>query len=282
MRNLSTQVEGLTLSALSAGRPDRPALVLLHGWPHCNALYRPVIETLGQRFFVLAFDLPAIGGSCGAPASAQKSVLADVVLSAAEQLQAKSIVICGIDIGGMIAYAAARDHGTRICGAVTCNTVVPGIDPWAALLANPHIWHFAFHKIADLPEALVAGRQRAYFDYFFDLLAGRREAVTDAVREEFARAYARPESLKAGFDWYRALDADAEHNAQPKRFDTPLLYLRGDADGRTANEYVQPLRQGGAQNVQGEQIHGAGEFLPLEVPEAFVASLERFGAQLND
>lgn len=280
MRTDTVEHEGLRLGLLAAGDPAKPAIVLLHGWPHCKELYSPVMDALADAgHFVLAFDLPAIGDSRGAPPSAEKTVLADMVIGAAEAAgankQAKP-VIAGLDVGGMIAYAAARDHGPRIAGAVVMNTVIPGIDPWDKVLADPRIWHFAFHALPDLPELLVAGHQRAYFDFFTDFLAGRKEAVTDTYRAAFAHAYERLESLKAGFDWYRSLQADAKHNSQPKDIETPMLYLRGDADGRSPDDYLPGLRAAGAKRFQGEVLRGSGEFAPLEVPGAFTQAMASF------
>jgi pimeloyl-ACP methyl ester carboxylesterase len=270
------QHEGLTLGALSAGDAKRPALLLLHGWPQCSRVYDLVIEELARDHFVLAFDLPGVGESRGAPPSAEKTVLAGLILGAAERAGARSPLMVGFDVGGMIAYAAARDHGRRISGAVVMNTVIPGLDPWSQLMGDSRIWHFAFHAIPELPETLVQGHQRAYFDFFVNALAGRREAIGEDYREAFARAYERPQALKAGFDWYRAMAADLEHNLRPKDFDTPILCLRGDADGRTPDDYVAGMRTMGAQHVAGGVLHGSGEFSPLEVPQAFIAAVREF------
>ncbi|NKI97345.1 alpha/beta hydrolase [Rhizobacter sp. SG703] len=276
MEKIELADHGVEIAMRLAGIASRPALLLLHGWPHSHALYEPVIDALAERFFVLAPDLPAIGESRGAPGSAEKTVLADVLLAAAERAGARDIVVAGIDVGGMIAFAAARDHGRRIRGAVVTNTVVPGLDPWEKLLADPRIWHFAFHAIPELPETMVQGRQRPYFDYFSDLLAGHASAVTDAYRERFAAAYARPEALKAGFDWYRALAADAKHNARPKAIETPLLYLRGDADGRSPDDYLPGLRRAGVRELTAAVLADCGELAPLEAPRAFIDALMRF------
>lgn len=279
MRTDTIAHEGLTLGLLAAGDPARPALVLLHGWPHDKQLYAPVVDTLAAGHFVLAFDLPAIGESRGAPPSAEKTVLADILIGAAERAGARAMVVAGLDVGGMIAYAAARDYGPRIAGAVVMNTVVPGIDPWDKVLADPRIWHFAFHALPELPELLVAGHQRAYFDFFTNFLAGKKEAVTEDHRAAFARAYERPEALKAGFDWYRALQADARHNSRHKAIETPLLYLRGDADGRSPEDYLPGLKAMGAKHLKGEVLRGSGEFAPLEVPEAFTRAIASFAKE---
>jgi pimeloyl-ACP methyl ester carboxylesterase len=276
MHTETIEHDGLTLAVSAAGNSTKPGLILLHGWPQSNEVYDQVIDDLGADHFALAFDLPDIGQSRGAPASAEKKTLADIVLSAAERLGARSTMIAGFDVGGMIAYAAARDHGDRIVGAVVMNTVLPGIGPWSEVLSDPRIWHFAFHALPELPELLVTGHQRAYFDFFINFLAGKKEAVSERHRAAFARAYERPQALAAGFDWYRALPADAKRNSQPKGILTPILYLRGDADGRSPDDYVSGLKGMGAQHVRGEVLRGSGEFAPLEVPEAFVQSITSF------
>ena len=156
------------------------------------------------------------------------------------------------------------------------NTVIPGIEPWSKVLADPRIWHFGFHATRDLPELLVAGRERAYFDFFIDFLAGRRDAITERHRATFASAYERADALRAGFDWYRAMQADAERNSQSQDIRIPMLYLRGDADGGSPDEYVGGLREKGAKQVNGAVLPGSGELAPLEAPDAFMREVTSF------
>ena len=273
---LHVPMNGAELFALSAGSPRQPAVILLHGWPLSHAIFEPVVDRLGENFFVLAFDLPGIGQSTARAKSALKTDIAATILDAAEALGAGSILFAGLDVGGMIAFAAARDHATRIRGAAIMNTVIPGLDPWDELLADPRIWHFAFHQIPDLPETLVAGHQRAYFDFFFNFLSGRKDALAEEVREELTAAYRDVGQLRTGFDWYRAMPKDAEHNGIRKGIDTPLLYSRGDADKRPLAPYLDGFRKAGVANLHSKVIEGAGEFLAHEAPDALVATLHDF------
>jgi hypothetical protein len=39
-----------------------------------------------------------------------------------------------------------------------------------AIISDPRIWHFSFHGVPSLPELLIRGHERAYFDFFFDFL----------------------------------------------------------------------------------------------------------------
>jgi len=275
-RSITIPVGDMTIAASVARKSNQPAFLLLHGWPLSRALYDGVVDVLSADFFVLAPDLPEIGDSRGKPSSADKSVLADIVLRAAEKAGARGIIIAGLDVGGMIAFAAARDFPTRISAAIVMNTVIPGIEPWSQILSDPRIWHFAFHAIPELPEILVQAHQRRYFDFFTNVLSGDPKRIPENLRDDFARAYTRREALTAGFDWYRAMAADAAHNASYKRINTPLLYMRGDADGRSINSYLDGLRRAGVDNLEGRVVVGSGELLPVEAPQVFIDVVREF------
>ncbi|HKQ11933.1 MAG TPA: alpha/beta hydrolase [Steroidobacteraceae bacterium] len=272
------EVGGLTLACRKAGRSSDPCLVLLHGWPQTGLAWEGVLPELGKDNYALAFDLPAVGDSKGAPHSAEKAVIADIVLKGAEAAGGKSIIVAGYDVGGMIAFACARDHGARIEGAVVMNTVVPGVDPWTKILSDPRIWHFAFHQIPELPETLVAGHERTYFDFFYNVMASDPKRLPDARRDAYAKGYARREALRAGFDWYRTMPKDAEHNAKRVAIETPMLYLRGDAGaaGKVVDEYVAGLKNAGVANLDSGVLPNSGEYAPEEAPGALVEALRRF------
>ena len=47
----------------SAGRPDRPTLVLIHGYPDTQTMWAPVVARLADRFHVVTYDVRGAGGS---------------------------------------------------------------------------------------------------------------------------------------------------------------------------------------------------------------------------
>jgi pimeloyl-ACP methyl ester carboxylesterase len=260
------KLDGLALAFRKAGDAGKPCLVLLHGWPQTSLAWEGVLPELGGDHFAVAFDLPAVGDSEGPPPSAEKTVIADIALAAAERLGGKNIVVAGYDVGGMIAFSCARDHGARIKGAVIMNTVIPGLDPWHTVLSDPRIFHFALHNVPDLPERLVSGRERAYFDFFYDVMAADPKHLGEAARAAYTAGYERPEALKAGFDWYRAMAKDAERNVQQARIETRMLYLRGDAGPASTSleDHAKGLRQAGAHHLEAGILPGSGEFAPEE------------------
>jgi pimeloyl-ACP methyl ester carboxylesterase len=160
----------------------------------------------------------------------------------------------------------------------------PGLDPWDKVLADPRIFHFALHNVPKLPELLVAGHEREYFDFFHNTLSGDPAKITDGVRDEFARAYSRPEALKAGFDWYRAFAADAKHNARHKKIATPIRYMRGDADvsGNQLAQYEAGFRKVGAENLTTGILRNTGEMVSIEAPQELIKAIREFRAEVME
>lgn len=275
MHSITITQGRLHLAARIAGDPSKPGLMLLHGWPQSGRIFERVIDRLGADNFVIAFDLPGIGESRGLPPSAEKVALAGILLSAAEGAGCRRTIVAGIDVGGMIAYATAHAYGARVAGAVIIDAALPGLHPWQKLMADPANWHMAFHALPGMAEKLVQGRERAYFDHFFDALAGRRP-LSEMYREAFTAAYARPEALTAGFEWFRAMQADAAANILRRRLMTPLLYLRSDAAGVGTEDFVAGLKTMNAENVINGVIRDSGLFSPLEAPDQLIHYLQTF------
>jgi pimeloyl-ACP methyl ester carboxylesterase len=274
-RQREVSVGAACVNVVEAGAPGAPAILFLHGWPQCAESWRPVLALASRDYRAVAIDLPGIGGSTGNPTDGSKSALAGFIAVTAAELGLDELVIVGHDVGGMIAYSYLRDFSPR--AAVISNTVVPGLDPWDELRANPNVWHFALHAIEGLPERLVQGNQRAYFDYFFDRLAATPGAISEMSREASVKAHGSDAALRAGFDWYRAFARDAERNAKAiAPLGTPLLYLRGDHDEGHVEDYVAGFRKVGLTNVTPGVIAGSGHFSPQEAPDATWARIAEF------
>src|SRR5580698_10689231 len=56
-------VGNLEIFYREAGRPDDPAILLLHGFPTASHMFRNLIPLLADRFRLVAPDLPGFGQS---------------------------------------------------------------------------------------------------------------------------------------------------------------------------------------------------------------------------
>jgi pimeloyl-ACP methyl ester carboxylesterase len=279
LQHRQVRAGALDVHVVEGGSTDDPSILFLHGWPQDASAFERVMTALAGEAHVVAIDLPGIGGSPTVAPAGDKLTLARCVRTVARALSLQQVTLFGHDAGGQIVYAYLHAFPDDLRAAVIANVAVPGVPPWPELERDPAIWHFNFHAVPELPEAMVAGREGRYFDYFFERLSAHPQGVPGEARVRYARAYARPAALHAGFEWYRAFPQDKQDNlaVRGRRVATPVLYLRGDVGaGATLEQYVAGLRDGGLSRVRGQKIPGSGHFVADEQPEALADALRSF------
>jgi pimeloyl-ACP methyl ester carboxylesterase len=280
-RHRQVAVGASSLHVVEAGDPEAAPFLFLHGWPESWRTWEPVMEMASRTALAVAIDLPGVGESTGDPTDGSKRQLAETVHQLVAALGLRDLTLVGHDAGGMVAYAYLRTF-RDLRRAVIMDTVIPGVDPWDEVLRNPYLWHFAMHAIPDLPERLVQGHQREYFDYFYDVLSPDPARIADRERTASAEAYAGDAALAAGFSWYRAFPRDAADNREAGGggvVTTPVLYLRGEREMGKLDDYLEGLRAAGLVNLEPALVPGAGHFTQVEAPDATWHRIAAFAAR---
>ena len=257
------------MHVVEAGDPEAAPFLFLHGWPESWHSWRQIMTVASGQVRAIAMDLPGIGESTGHPTGGSKRQLAAAVRGLVETMGLRNLTLVGQDVGGMVTYAYLRTF-PDLMQSVIMDVVIPGIDPWEQVLANPYIWHFAFHSIPELPERLVQGHQAEYFDYFYDAISADPSKITAEARAVYAQAYATGGALTAGFNWYRTFPQDAAANKEANSqatMTTRLLYLRGEKEGGQIGDYLDGLRSAGMTHVDHALVPNAGHFTQEEAPE---------------
>jgi pimeloyl-ACP methyl ester carboxylesterase len=107
------------------------------------------------------------------------------------------VSIVGNDIGLMVAYAYAAQYPAEVSRVVLTDAFLPGVGDWKSVWLMRDLWHFHFY--GETPLALVKGRERIYFEHFWnDFAADRTKSVPEADRQFYAAAYARDDGTRAG------------------------------------------------------------------------------------
>ncbi len=159
----TAEVNGLKLHYLTSGHG--PAVILLHGYTQTSRMWRPVIPLLADKFTVIAPDLPGIGDSVIPKDGLDMKNAAIRIHGLCQSLHIERARVVGHDIGLMVAYAYAAMYPTEVEKLVVMDAFLPGVEGWEPYYNNPNLWHFRFH--GPTPEALVAGREKTYFAYFW-------------------------------------------------------------------------------------------------------------------
>lgn len=266
------RLDGVTLHYLKAGTGE--PVILLHGYAQTSHMWLPLIAELARNHTVIAPDLRGFGGSSRPETGYDKKSMAQDVHALAMSLGVAHAAIVGHDIGLMVAYAYAAQYPSEVDRIVLVDAFLPGVGDWKSVWLLRDLWHFHFY--GETPLALVDGRERIYFEHFWnDFAADPAHSVSEADRQFYAAAYAQPGAMKAGFEVFRAFEGDAADFAgfAQTKLNMPMLVLAGE---KASGEFLISQGRLVASNVEGVVIEGAGHWLIDEKPEATKAALVAF------
>jgi len=268
-------LEGVNLHYVTAGSGD--PLVLLHGWPQTWYEWRRIMPTLSERYTVIAPDLRGLGDSTRPAGGYDKQTIAADLHQLVHKLGFEKILIVGHDWGGPVAYAYACAHPAEVRRLAILDVTIPN-EAWERfpqITRRGGIWHLAFHSVRDLPEALVQGRERLYLSWFYRIGAYNPVAISEADIDEYVRCYSAPGALRAGFEYYRAIFTDIDHNKEnaKTKLKMPVLALGGERGLSSA-----PLKcmQELAEDVCGGVVERCGHWIPEERPDYLIEQLFEF------
>jgi len=275
-------VDGLMLQYLEAGRG--PAVVLLHGYAETSRMWRPLMPQLSDRHRVIAPDLPGIGGSAIPKDGLDMASAARRIHALIRQLGVEHAVVVGHDIGLMVAYAYAAQFPDEVDRLILMDAFLPGVKGWEAVYNHPAIWHFRFNGAT--PEALVKGRERTYFEHFWNnFAADGTRSIPEADRQAYAADYARPGRMRAGWAYFVSFQqaaVDFEKFARTK-LAMPLLTVGGDkANGVTLAEQGPLVATNSSSLVLAHTGHWIMEESPRETADALIRFIagEKVGQQV--
>jgi pimeloyl-ACP methyl ester carboxylesterase len=269
-RDIATN--GTTLHVRVGG--SGPAVVLLHGYGETGDMWAPLAAELARNHCVIVPDLRGLGLSARPPTGYDKKTQGEDVAGLLDALKVEHVDVVAHDIGNMVGYAFVAEHRDRVRRFVLMDAPIPGIGPWDEILKSPMLWHFHFGG-PDM-ERLVAGRERIYLDRFWNDFSADPRRFTEVDRRHYARLYALPGAMHAGFAQFAAFEQDAKDNqaflAQGK-LTMPLLAIGGE---KSFGPTMAVVMRATATNVTERVIPDAGHWLMEEQPKATIAAVRDF------
>ena len=268
----TAEVNGVRLHYFIGGKGS--PVVLLHGYAQTSHMWNPVMPLLAKTYTVIVTDLRGAGDSSKPESGYDKKNMAVDIHDLVKSLGFNRASVVGHDIGLMVAYAYAAQFPQETDRLVLMDAFLPGIGDWKNVWLMRDLWHFHFH--GEVPLALVKGRERTYFEHFWnDFAADRKRSVSEADRRVYAKAYAQPNGMRAGFEYFKNFERDAKDFAElgATPLSMPVLVLGGEKSG---GEFLIAQARLVASNVQGKIISGSGHWLMDEAPQATIPALTTF------
>lgn len=135
----TVQVNGVEIFYREAGNPNKPTILLLHGYPTSSHMFRNLMRNLSDDFHLIAPDYPGYGQSEQPPMrdfDYSFDNMAKIIDGFLSELNIDRFSMYIMDYGAPIGYRIATKHPERIQGLIVQNgnTYEEGLSPvWAPI-----------------------------------------------------------------------------------------------------------------------------------------------------
>ncbi len=254
-------------------------MVLLHGFPQTGHMWRKVMPALAERYTVVAPDLRGYGDSDRPPAGYDKRRMAADIADLIQALGLGTVLLVGHDRGARVAHRFALDHSGHLTRLVLLD-IAPTYDVFERLdqRSARRVWHWLFHLVPDLPEALTAGREEIYLRYCFKAWSFNPAAIEEEAVQEYLRCFRQPGAMRAAFDDYRAggtIDLEQDAADRGKKVGAPTLVLWGGSRQAQSADMLTVWKER-CERVEGHAVPDCGHFIPEEQPAAVIDAILKF------
>ncbi|KAF3049389.1 hypothetical protein E8E11_009295 [Didymella keratinophila] len=262
-------------SSSSSTEQNKGTILLIHGFPETSYQFHHVIPLLSDAGYrVIAPDYRGAGLSSKPLTGYTKTQMAeDLHILVQDYFGIKNkIHVVGHDIGGMIAYAYASRYADDVASVIWGECPLPGTSSYDEVKATPALFHFVFHQIRDLPEALIAGKEREYITHFYNKLAYNSDGITKEDVNIYTLAFSQPGAIRCGLEVYRSFEHDAEENRKwlkdNGKVKVPSLLMTGAESG--LGELAETMAKETHEGAEVLQVEASGHWIAEENPEGFV------------
>ena len=236
-------------------------IVFVHGFPLSHAMWNAQIPVFAAEHRVIAPDLRGFGQSVDTDGTVSMEDFADDLAAILDFLKVREpIVLCGLSMGGYIAFHFVRKYRERLCGLVLCDTRASADVPEVVenrLRIAKLVIESGTQPVADamLPKAFAP---KTYAD---------RPEVVEAVRAMMIASD--PTGVAAAS---RGMAVRPGMTDLLPKIDLPTLVVVGADDALTPVDEMRRMAAG-IPHAQFKVIPDAGHLAPLENPLVFNATL---------
>lgn len=245
-------------------RGDGPPIVLLHGFPFDHRIWEQQFDELSERGWLIAPDLRGFGQTTVTPGKVTMEQMADDVAGLLDALDVQEpIHLCGLSMGGYVAWQFWRKYPERLRTLIQCDTRAAADAPEAAQSRLKMAEHVLQHGTKAVAEAMLPTL------FAGETLAREPEPVETARRLILA---ANPEGVAAA---QRGMAERPDMTGELGRIDLPVLLIVGEKDQISPPREMRAIADA---LPQGEivVVPYAGHLAPLERFQEVNPTIRRF------
>lgn len=255
-------VNGIELRYVDEG--DGPPLLLVHGFPLDHSMWKHQIQGLTGALRVIAPDLRGFGKSGVTDGTVSMEQFADDLAALLDALNLEQpVALCGLSMGGYIAFAFARKYPQRLSRLILCDTRAVGDDPAAKKKRRESADRVLAAGVGGLVEDMLPR-------LFHPLTLERHPRDVEQIKQVMMDA--NPHGVAAAL---QGMAERPDSTALLKKIRVPTLVIVGEKDLISPAKEMREIADGisGARFVK---VAEAGHMAPLECPQVVNAELRAF------
>ncbi len=232
---------------------------------------------LAGEYQVVAPDLRGFGYSAKPASGYDAATMAADLAALSDHLGLRELTVIGHDWGAVFGYVYAAKTPSQVRALGIVEMALPGVGVMEQAMApqpdGNFLWHMGFQSVPDLPELLIAGKERPYLRWFFEHFAYDPDAITPADLDVYVDAIGQVGALRAGLAVYQDFFTSADQVAALAK--TPLeIPVRAYGGVACLGGLTLTSVQAVAPGAEGGIIERCGHWAAEERPDV-VADLAR-------
>jgi len=288
VRHGRARVNGIRMHYVTAG--EGKALLLLHGTPKTHFYWYRLIPLLTPHFQVVAPDLRGFGDTDKPPAEEgyDSRTNARDVAELMTLLGHETFHVHGEDRGAEFAYVLAATEPNRVRTLSFAEMLLSGqgLEEWSNFtpekvssqfrMAGVWLWHIPFFWIPHLPEMLISGREREFWEFWIKAETWNPNAIADEAITEWIARLSAPGGLRGCLETYRAGLKNARINDEliKTKLKVPVMTIGApEFFGELVRDQMTRVAE---RVVKSDVFQECGHSLALEAPDRLSAALLDF------
>ncbi|QRI63850.1 alpha/beta hydrolase [Shinella sp. PSBB067] len=282
------RVNGIRMHYVTAGEGE--PLLLLHGTPKTHFYWYRLIPLLTPHFRVVAPDLRGFGDTDKPPAEEgyDSRTNARDMAELMTQLGHETFHLHGEDRGAEFAYVLAASEPDRVRTLSFAEMLLSGqgLEEWSNFtpekvssqfrMAGVWLWHIPFFWIPHLPEMLISGREREFWEFWIKAETWNPNAIADEAITEWIARLSAPGGLRGCLETYRAGLKNARINDEliKTKLKMPVMTLGApEFFGELVRDQMERVAE---RVVRSDVFEECGHSLALEAPDRLASALLDF------
>ena len=265
------EANGIRVHVAEAGRPNAPAVLLLHGWPQHWFMWRRVMTALSGEYRLLAPDLRGFGWTEAPGNGYDGETFAADQVALLDALGLERAHIVGHDWGGWTAMLLGILHPERLDRMVVLNAP----HPWPRLSAGValELWRSWYTWVLATPGLGRLVLERPWIARRILGSGNVGTPFTDETLRLYAQSFREPARADAIVKLYRyyqrALREGVAGRWRSERLTVPTVVLFGERD-RYLTPKLLPGYEPFADDMRVELVPDSGHFIADEKPDLVI------------